>query len=74
MLDTLDVWYTMVVDLTGADPEILAHVDGFEFFGVYDNPRPTVDYVDMDNVVFTPEPESLLLLLGLGLAAASRRR
>ena len=69
-----DVWYHVVVDLTGEDQLVLEHMDGFEFFGVYDNPRPTVDYVDMDSVVFTPEPESLLLLLGLGLAAASRRR
>ena len=68
-----DVWYHVSFDLTGEDQTVLQHMDGFEFFATYENNRPTADYVDMDSVVFTPEPSSLLLL-GLGFVTVIRRR
>ncbi|MGD8453612.1 MAG: PEP-CTERM sorting domain-containing protein [Phycisphaerae bacterium] len=69
-----DEWIHVGFDLTLADPWMdRVHFDGFEFFGSYDNDAPTVDYVDIDSVVFTPEPNALLLL-GLGLTAVLRRR
>ena len=69
-----DEWIHVGFDLTLADMYMdRSQFDGFEFFGTYDNDAPTVDYVDFDNVVFTPEPASLLLL-GVALAAVTRRR
>lgn len=69
-----DEWIHVGFDLDLADAHMdRSHFDGFEFFGTYDNDAPTVDYVDFDNVVFTPEPASLLLL-GLGFVTALRRR
>ena len=68
-----DVWCHVSYDLTGADQVVLQHMDGFEFFGSFDDDAPMADYVDMDSVVFTPEPTSLLLL-GLGFMSVLRRR
>jgi hypothetical protein len=70
---TGDVWYHVSYDLTGEDQVVLQHMDGFEFYGLYENTRPSVDYVDMDSVVFTPEPASLVLLL-IGCVTLMRRR
>jgi len=68
-----DTWYHMSYTLTPEDKLILQYFDGFEFFGSFDDDAPLADYVDLDNVVFTPEPTSLLLL-GLGLVTVLRRR
>ena len=70
-----DTWYRMSFDMSLAAAEMdLSQFDGFEFYASFDDPGgETVDWVDFDNVAFTPEPTSLLLL-GLGFAALTRRR
>ncbi|MBU0639008.1 MAG: PEP-CTERM sorting domain-containing protein [Planctomycetes bacterium] len=71
-----DEWYRMSFPLSlavdaGMD---LSHFDGFEFYASFDDPGGEgLDWVDFDNVAFTPEPTSLLLL-GLGCAVLARRR
>ena len=75
--DPHDVWMTVGFDLSlavdaGMD---LSQFDGYEFFGGYAGTTGNVglDYFDIDNAVFTPEPASLLLL-GLGFVTVARRR
>lgn len=74
--DPKDVWITVGFDLSIAAQYMdLAHFDGYEFFGGYDGTpeNASLDYFDIDNMVITPEPASLLLL-GLGLVTVIRRR
>lgn len=75
--DPKDCWLTVGFDLdlardAGMD---LSHFDGFEFLGGYAGAteNASLDYFDIDNLVITPEPTSLLLL-GLGLVTVLRRR
>jgi hypothetical protein len=75
--DPHDEWITVGFDLSlavdaGMD---LTQFDGFEFFGGYAGTtgNASLDYFDIDNAVFTPEPSSLMLL-GLGFVAVMRRR
>ena len=68
-----DTWYHVSYTFTPEEQAILAHFDGFEFYGTIDDDAWDLDYVDFDNFVLTPEPGSLLLLW-LGFATVMRRR
>ena len=74
--DPTGVWMTVGFDLSIAAQYMdLTQFDGFEFFGGYAGTpgNASLDYFDIDNAVFTPEPGSLLLL-GIGFVTVLRRR
>ena len=70
-----EVWHHVVIDMSLMATIDLTRLGTYEFNGVYEGTSENagLEYIDVDNLVFTPEPASLSLL-AIGALALIRRR